>query len=290
MRKTALFLAVGLFLACLPAGRSHSAGVGLSTADEITIFGSRLDGSSRNAKVSGQSAQLSGFFTYGAAIYQVPLPPSADRVKMEVAFDNQNGKWLKMYVYNYGTVYDDPGYRNKYLAPNWRLWQATNGNGSWSTKNPEYLYTTSSDGRLDYLGPDNQLRVLFYADGGVPFIGDGRFLIKQIKITYSSSEAVAAQIITSANAWIEGSYLLVKGAGQNKVKIDLAGYESIGKAQALRSARVEAYRNLAVALGKISPQGGTARIPGARVRSTKFFEDGSAEIVLELPLADLQTK
>jgi hypothetical protein len=260
----------------------------LALAEEITIDGSRLDGSSRNAKAAGQAAHLSGFFTYGTAIYQVALPASADRVKMELSFENRSGKWLKMYVYNYGTVYDDPGYRNKNLAPNWRLWQATNGDGSWSTKNPEYLYTTSSDGRLDYLGPDNSLKIMFYADGGVPYLGDGRFLIKQIKITYTSSQAVAGQIVTSANAWIEGSYLLVKGFGRNKVKIDVAGYESVGKAQALRAARVEAYRNLAVALGKISPQGGTASIPGTRVRSTKFLEDGSAEIVLELPLADLQ--
>jgi hypothetical protein len=259
-----------------------------ASAEEITINGGRLEVSSRNAKAAGQAAQLSGFFTYGTAVYQVPLPASADRVKMELSFENRGGKWLKMYVYNYGTVYDDPGYRNKNLAPNWRLWQATNGNGSWSTKNPEYLYTTSSDGRLDYLGPDNQLKIMFYADGGVPYLGDGRFLIKQIKITYSASEAVATQIITSANAWVEGSYLLVKGFGKNKVKIDVEGYESVGKAQALRAARVEAYRNLAVALGKISPQGGTASIPGTRVRSTKFLEDGSAEIVLEVPLADLQ--
>jgi hypothetical protein len=276
MRKTALFLAVTLLAA------------GLATAAGIIIDGSRLEASSRNAKAAGQSARLSGSFTYGAAEYSVPLPPSADRVKMDLSFDNQSGKWLKMYVYNYGTVYDDPSYRNKNLAPNWRLWQATNGTGSWATKNPEYLYTTSSDGRLDYLGPDNKLRVLFYADGGVPYLGDGRFLIRQIKITFSSSEAVAAQIITSANAWIEGSYLLVRGEGKDKVKIDVAGYDNIGKAQALRAARVQAFRNLGVALGKISPQGGTARIPGARVRSTKYFEDGSAEIILELPLADLQ--
>jgi len=276
MRKTAVFLAVMFFIA------------GLSSAAEVIIDGSRLEGSSRNAKAAGQAAQLSGFFTYGAAEYSVPLPASADRVKMELAFENQNGKWLKMYVFNYGTVYDDPSYRNKNLAPNWRLWQATNGNGGWSTKNPEYLYTTSSDGRLDYLGPNNLLRILFYAGGGVPFIGDGRFLIKQIKIIYSSSEVVAGQIVTSANAWVEGSYLLVKGFGKNKVKIDVEGYESVGKAQALRAARVAAYRNLGIALGKLSSQGGTARVPGTRVRSTKFLKDGSVEIVLELPLADLQ--
>ncbi|MBI4727320.1 hypothetical protein HY768_08900 [candidate division TA06 bacterium] len=278
MRKNTLFLAVWLTTA------------GLAAAAEITIDGSRLEGSSHNARAAGQYAQLAGFFTYGAAEYLAPLPVSADRVKMEVSFDNQRGKWLKMYVYNYGTVYDDPSYRNKNLVPNWRLWQATNGTGSWSTKNPEYLYTTSSDGRLDYLGPDNKLKILFYADGGVPYIGDGRFLIKQIKIIYSSSEAVAAQIITSANAWIEGDFLLVRGVGKGKTKIDLPGYESMTKSQALRAARVTAYKNLGIALGKISPKGGTANIPGAKVRSTKFMEDGSAEMVLELPLAELQPK
>ena len=290
MRNFTSFIAVVLAIAGLPAGRSPSAGAGLASAAEINIDGSRLEASSRNAKAAGQSARLSGSFTYGAAEYSVPLPPSADRVKMDLSFDNQSGKWLKMYVYNYGTVYDDPSYRNPKLAPNWRLWQATNGTGSWSTKNPEYLYTTSSDGRLDYLGPDNRLRILFYADGGVPYLGDGRFLIRQIKITYSSSEAVASQVITSADVWIEGDYLLVRGTGKGKTKIDLPGYESMTKSQALRAARVTAYKNLGIALGRISPQGGTANIPGARVRSTRIFEDYSAEIILEVPLASLQPK
>jgi len=276
MKKIKSFMAVVLAIA------------GLSSAAEVTIDGSRLEASSRNAKAAGQAARLSGSFTYGAAEYSVPLPPSADRVKMELSFDNQSGKWLKMYVYNYGTVYDDPSYRNQKLAPNWRLWQATNGTGSWTTKNPEYLYTTSSDGRLDYLGPDNRLRILFYADGGVPYLGDGRFLVRQIKISYSSTEAVAARIITSENAWIEGNYLLVKGTGKGKVTIDIPGYESMANTQALRVARVTAYKNLGIALGKISPQGGTANIPGAKVRSTKIMEGYTAEVILELPLASLQ--
>jgi len=278
MRKFTLFLMLTLSIA------------GMASGAEITIDGSHLEGSSRNAKVAGQAARLAGFFTYGAAEYSVPLPPSADRVKMELSFDNQSGKWLKMYVYNYGTIYDDPSYRNQKLAPNWRLWQATNGTGSWSTKNPEYLYTTSSDGRLDYLGPENRLRLLFYADGGVPFLGDGRFLIKQIRITYSSSEDIAARIITSANAWIEGDYLLVRGTGKGRVSIDIPGYESMARSQALRIARVTAYKNLGIALGRISPKGGTANIPGARVRATKMLEDSSVEVILELPLADLQPK
>ncbi|MDO9026652.1 MAG: hypothetical protein Q7U87_02090, partial [bacterium] len=268
MKKITSFLAVLLAVTGLSAGRSPWMGAGLASAAEITIDGSRLEAASRNAKAAGQSARLAGSFTYGAAEYSVPLSPSADRVKMELSFDNQSGKWLKMYVYNYGTVYDDPSYRNQKLAPNWRLWQATNGTGSWTSKNPEYLYTTSSDGRLDYLGPDNKLRVLFYADGGVPYIGDGRFLIRQIKITYSSSEAVAAQVITSADAWIEGDYLLVRGRGKGKTKIDVPGFESMTKSQALRAARVTAYKNLGIALGRISPKGGTANIPGAKVRST----------------------
>jgi hypothetical protein len=263
-------------------------------AAEMAVDGMGYAGSSRNILAQGTNGLLAGFFTYGAAVYEFSLPQGTDRVKFQIDFDNLKGKWLKAYVYNYGTVYDDPSFRNRKISPNWKLWQATQGTGIWSSQNPEYLYTTSSDGRIDYLGPDNKLQLLLYADGGIPYLGDGRFLIKQVKLLYSNSSAVAPLIIISENSWIEGDYLLVKGIGKSKNKVDMPGFEGMAKTQALRAAKVVAYKNLGKALGKISVQGGTANLPGVKVRSTKIDmptkEDFIAEVILELPLASLQPK
>jgi hypothetical protein len=261
-------------------------------AGEKSINGSNFAGSSRNISAQGQYGMLAGFFTYGTAVYEFDLPQSTDRVKFSLEFDNLKGKWLKIYVYNYGTVYDDPQVRNKKIPPNWRLWQATDGTGQWGSRNPEYLYTTSSDARIDYLGPDNKIKLLLYADGGVPYLGDGRFLVKQLKLTYSTSEAVVPRIKTSDKAWIEGDFLIVKGTGKGKVTIELPGYDNMAKAAALRAAKLDAYRNLALALGKLSPAGGSAAIPGAAQREVKYGLGGPkeviAEILLEVPLASLQ--
>jgi len=128
---------------------------------------------------------------------------------------------------------------------------------------------------------------MFYADGGIPFISDGRFIIEQIELEYSTSERLIPDIVTSKDVWIEGNFMLVKGVGRTKTRIDAPGYEALPKLTALRLAKVDAYKKLAVALKKIPLSGGTAAIPGSQVRSTRYIGGTEVEIILEVPLASL---
>lgn len=254
------------------------------------IRGKDYSGESRQTSVFGDQAILKGLFSYGTAVYQFQLPAATDRVKARLSFKNLKKKWLKIYVYNYGTAYDDQSIRNKRLSPNWRLWEATDGDALWESRSPMYLYTASYDGRIDYLGPQNIFKILLYADGGIPFISDGRFIIEHILLDYSTSESLIPGIATSKDVWIEGSFMLVRGVGRTKSRIDAPGYEALPKLTALRLAKVDAYNKLAVALKKILLSGGSAAIPGSQVRSTRYVSDTEVEIVLEVPLASLHQK
>jgi len=262
----------------------------IAAQNNINIKGSNYSSESRQAAQLGEAALVKGLFSYGTVIYQIKLPSSADRVSFKIRFNNLRNKWLKVYIYNYGVSYDDLSVRNKRLAPNWRLWEATNTSGLWESHSPKYLYTTSYDGRIDFLGSQNTLKLLLYADGGIPYISDGRFVIEQITVEFSTSDKVVSEIITSKDVWIEGNYLLVRGQGYSKSRIDQPGYEAIPRAAALRLSKVDAYKKLAIALGRISPKGGTAAIPGSRVRSTLYKSDTEVEIILEVPLASLHDK
>ena len=259
----------------------------LTAQNNKKIKGKAYSGESRQTSVSGDQALLKGLFSYGAAVYQFQLPATTDRIKAGVNFKNLKNKWLKIYVYNYGTAFDDLSIRNKRLDSNWRLWEATNSDGLWESRSPKHIYTTSNDGRIDYLGPQNIFKVMFYADGGIPFISDGRFIIEQIELEYSTSERLIPDIVTSKDVWIEGNFMLVKGVGRTKTRIDAPGYEALPKLTALRLAKVDAYKKLAVALKKIPLSGGTAAIPGSQVRSTRYIGGTEVEIILEVPLASL---
>lgn len=262
----------------------------LVAQENIEIKGKDFSEESRQTSVSGDQAILKGLFSYGTAVYQFQLPAATDRVKAGISFRNLKNKWLKIYVYNYGTAYDDQSIRNKRLSPNWRLWEATNGDDFWESRSPMYLYTTSYDGRIDYLGPQNKFKILLYADGGIPFINDGRFIIERLRLEYSTSESLIPDIATSKDVWIEGNFMLVRGSGRTKSRIDAPGYEAIPKLTALRLAKVDAYKKLALALKKIPLSGGTAAIPGSQVRSTRYISDTEVEIILEVPLASLHEK
>ncbi|MDQ7798396.1 MAG: hypothetical protein RDU76_05585 [Candidatus Edwardsbacteria bacterium] len=262
----------------------------LAARENKTIKGKDYSGESRQTSVSGDQAMLKGLFSYGAAVYQFQLPAATDRIKAGLSLRNLKNKWLKIYVYNYGTAYDDLSIRNKRLSPNWRLWEATNSDGLWESRSPQYLYTTSYDGRIDYLGPQNIFKILLYAEGGIPFISDGRFIIEQILLDFSTGESLLPDIATSKDVWIEGNFMLVRGVGRTKNRIDAPGYEALPKLTALRLAKVDAYKKLALALKKIPLSGGTAAIPGSQVRSTRYISDSEVEIILEVPLASLHEK
>ncbi len=263
---------------------------------ELALKGGAFDPStSRNVSPQGGAALLAGMFSYGAAVYEFPAPPGLARAGVEVEFDNLRGKWLKLYIHNYGTARDDEAVRNRRLAPAWRLWEATDQGGAWRTKNPKLLDLKSNDGRIDYLGPQNKVKLLLYAHGGVPYIGDARFLIKSVSLIFPDEDQAGLQevkdlLVTSEDAWVEGEFLLVRGKGLPPVveRSRDAGGQASGRIAATRAAKVVALRNLAVALGRIPRTGGTAMVPPNRVRDSKYNADGSAEVVLEVRLGDIK--
>ena len=255
------------------------------------LKGKEFSKESRQVSIENDNALLRGFFRFGMAVYETKVPATTDRIKAQIKFKNINNKILKIYIYNYGTAYDNPVLRNKNLPANWRLWESTDQSEDWESNNPKYIYTSSYDGRIDYLGPQNIFKVMFYADGGIPFISDGRFIIEQIMLEYSTSESLLPDIVTSKDVWIEGNYLLIRGRGYSQSKINLPGYEAMPRITALRLAKVDAYKKLGIALKRIPLAGGHAAIPGSQVKSIRYISDTEVETILEVPLASLhQTK
>jgi len=263
-------------------------------AGELTLDGRNFSTElSRNTGVQGQACLLAGNFSFGAAVYELAVPPGTGQAGAEIEFENLKGKWLKLYVFNYGPARDDEAVRNRRIDPAWRLWQATDGGGVWRTSNPELIDLKSGDGHNDFLGPQNKLRLLLYAHGGVPYIGDARFLIKKVSLIFPDADQaglddVRSKIVTSQDAWIEGQSLLVRGRGLPPLQE--TGTEGSRRMLAVRAAKVVAMRNLGVALGKILPAGGTAQLSGFTVRDSRMNPDGSAEVVLELPLEKIIPK
>lgn len=259
-------------------------------ATELTLDGSAFAPESKNTRPEGQSALVAGMFSHGAAVYEFTAPQGTDRFKAALRFSNLKGKWLKLYIYNYGSDADNLQFQNENLDPRWRLWQATNGEGGvWASANPEWVYAGSPGDRFNFVGPGDKIKLLLYADGGVPYFSDGRFLIERVTLDCDAPTAEAASgvvplLVTSELAWVEGGFLLVKGVGKQAVNPNRPGDENARRALATRAATVVAYRNLAVALGRIPRSGGTGQIPGTRVRETRDLGEGEVEVTIEVPL------
>ncbi len=253
---------------------------------ELKLEGRSFAPGSRHVTAENSGALLAGMFSYGAAIYEFPAPPGLSRAGVELEFENLKGKWLKLYIYNYGPAQDQDAVRNRWIDPNWRLWEATAGSGTWMTGHPEYIDLRPENGRDDYLGPQRQIRILLFAHGGLPYIGDARFLIKRVSLVFPDEadiKKIKDLLVLSQDAWVEGEFLLARGRGRPSP----SGEERAGRIAALRAAKVLAMRNLAAALGRLPGDRGTAAVPPHRVRDTQYHPDGSAEVVLEVRISDL---
>jgi hypothetical protein len=261
---------------------------------EIFLNGSAFSPKSKNASTNGSAGKVAGMISYGAVIYEFSLPPGTKRFKASVQFVKQRGKELKIYIYNYGPFADNDTADNKKLASNWWFWQTAENDGVWISTNPEWSYTGGPGGKYDFLGPQSRLKILLYADGGVPFLGDGCYLIQRVAIisddaAEGANASATPVIIASENARVEGRFLLVSGLGVVNPKTT-GDDEKTKRLMAIRAAIVVAQRNLAVALGAIPQIGGETQITGYRVHETKDLGNGQYRVTIEVPLDIIQTR
>ncbi|MEW6685253.1 MAG: hypothetical protein AB1393_03490 [Candidatus Edwardsbacteria bacterium] len=241
----------------------------------------------RDQRYFAGGARLYSGLRFGCAIYEFSLSDKIEEFSISVDFVNSRNKQMDIYIYNYGTRQDNEAIRNKHLDKHWRKWESTSTGNNWHSSQPRKMFTSSGDGQIDFLGPGKKVKILFFAEGGIPYLTDEIFYINEVKIEFTpKSEIVLPQIKTSENAWIEGDFLLAKGKGYAKA----SEVESAKKAMAIRAAKVVALRNLAVALGEIDEKRQKALVPGARVREIHELSDGGAEVILELPLSKIKMR
>lgn len=274
MRKVYFFLFVLIFT------NGFSATIRLN-GDEFTAnsYGVKIDHSHYP-----NSAKL-GSFRGGYAIYEFTFPKTVTSFKASVIFENVNSKSMDIYIYNYGTKRDDESIRKSKFDPHWIIWEPTSTANTWSSSRPEFLPARSANGVFDFTGVGDKVKLLLYADGGIPFFTTEVFYINRVILDYSCIEIpgfdlILEKIEQSSDIWIEGDRILARGKGYPPQ----GAFEAQKRALAQRAAKVVALRNLMIVLSDTT-QG---IVKGARVKESILLEDGGVEVIVELPLQNLK--
>ena len=166
---TALLLLLSLY--CLElTGVSHTGEKALTLNGEQ--FSPLSVGAYSSTQLSGHSCKLFGILRSAYAIYDFRVPKYLDSFAASVRVKNPRGKKIDVYLYNYGTKREQQLLSKPDLEDRWIRWESVLVDGDWRSRSPEFIWAASKTGALDFLGPYGVVRLMFYADGGLPPVFD----------------------------------------------------------------------------------------------------------------------
>jgi|GEM_PF-1209539 len=251
-------------------------------------------GAYSSTQLSGHSCKLFGILQSAYAIYDFKVPKYVNSFAASATVKNPREKNIDVYLYNYGTKREQQMLSKPDLDSEWIRWESVLVDGDWRSRSPEFIWATTKTGALDFLGPYGVIRLMFYADGGLPPDEDEIYFIDKVSLIWSEGIDVDSllQALSSEKVWRQGDFLITEGIGLRPQGVPPAQ----ARAMAVRAATVEAQRNFAEILGEIEKvkRGSetttttTATVRGARIRETEYLEDGSVKVIAELPLSTLK--
>lgn len=214
--------------------------------------------------------------------YEIELSSTTLAVKLEVIFENPNRHEMDIFVWNYGSRPIDPTLKKQDLDSHWILWESTRKESNWESRHPAILILKEENGIIDFLGKNHTLKLLLYADSNESFD------INQIKIDPTPYQVIGERVESNRDVWLENGKLFARGIGMYPSQITNKGSD---RANTLRAAKVEAMRRLVeviygveVTEDKITVVG---ELSGLTEVSAQLLSNGMAEVILELPLANI---
>lgn len=236
-----------------------------------------------------RGVKLFGLFFPGYVIYEFPLNPHQPSAGLSVRFENARQQQMDVFVWNYGTRTTSDAMRKENLDSHWILWESTSQGADWQSSRPEYLTLREGRGAIDYLGDENILKLLLYADGGMPPVSDELFYIDALTLRFPTYEEIFKRVTAMDSVWIEGQYLFAKGVGFAPAE---AKNPAMGRATAYRAAQLDGYRNLAKAIYGAKKVDNkeiiVGDLKGVTEKSNQAIDNNGIELILYMPLSMIE--
>lgn len=221
------------------------------------------------------------------AIYNFEFRADAERISASADIENPSGREIDVYIYNYGERRETDLLSKPELNDRWIRWETVLVDDNWESRSPQFMTVKTEGGAFDLLGPHNIVRLLFYADPGVPPQNEV-FIIKKVTLAYETAFDFAS--ITKSDTskvWRNGDRLYAYGIGHPPSNVTNQGQ---ARAMAIRAGTVDAQRNLLSHLKSITSNETdghasiSGRLTGAVTEDTEYLDDGSVRITLSIPI------
>ncbi|MCP4634670.1 MAG: hypothetical protein GY855_17205 [candidate division Zixibacteria bacterium] len=281
MKKTFILLIILVLCSGIP--------LSVCTAERINItvpgadFSPFSKGCIKAQRAKSNSCLLNAINKGEYAIYDFELRADALKISSTADISNPAHRDIDVFIYNYGKKQEADLLSKPELEGNWIRWETVLVDTMWHSRSPEFLDAVTSKQEFDLLGPHNIVRLLFYADPGVPpknevFFINSVSLIYETSVDFSDSDLNALE-----NVWREGDRLYASGIGHPP---ENAINKAQSRAMTIRAATTDAQRNMLGYINEISSSVQNGKIiiegvlTGASTHATKYFEDGSVQVTI----------
>ncbi len=268
---------------------------GNASAELLTInlpgggFSPFSKGCIKSADNNNNACILGAISSGGYAIYDYEVRADAKKISVSAQIENPSNRKIDVYIYNYGKRTEDSLLSKPNINRHWLRWETVIVDKNWKTRSPEFLETISKNGEINLLGPHNIIRLLFYADPGLPPKNEV-FIIDSVSLNYQTTINFSLNTKSTGNkVWKDDGKLYSYGTGNPPSNAISKGQ---AKAMAKRAAIADAERNLLSYLRgiPIPPFKGSRtisfseRLAGATTEKVEHLDNGSVKITISVPI------
>jgi hypothetical protein len=244
-------------------------------------------------ETAGEELQLLGGPAGSWVVYSVTPPPWA--VSFALAVDwwaVRPGDGLAVYVYDHSNSPAPAVTANPDLDEHWRLWQSSRDVTRFASSNPRYLLLDGPNpGGLIPRGADGALRVLLYADGGLPLATDEAVYLRELEWTFSKRDELWRPTPEWSDLYLDADAAgfdfaddLLYAEGTGRAPVEYRG-TARGRYLALRAAVVEALKLAVVRINEqVRLEVQLDELPGYRVVERAEVGDGWWRALVAVPL------
>jgi hypothetical protein len=238
---------------------------------------------------------LTGGQTGSWAEYEARLPSWVESFAVDVEWwSPRPGDGIAVYLYDYGAkgldaILGAPGG----LDYHWRLWSVSTDRYGFNSSSPEFLLTRGGNpGGLRPVDDAWRVRLLIYADGGLPFVTDEAVRLERVRWNISERDELWAPDSPSWGALVvpadapgfdfERDLLVASATGRPPAGEELTAR---GRLLAVRAATVQALALAVAYLGDVTTD--TVKpdqLPGYRILESRQLDDGRWLVEIGIPL------
>ncbi|MCD4732918.1 hypothetical protein K8R78_01625 [bacterium] len=246
----------------------------------------RLDDS-----VFADGARLLGGVHGAGAVYELTVPVWARSVALAVDWwTPRPGDGIALYVYDHSADSTDEFLGLPGEDLHWRLWGSSTDSSGLAVGSPEFLLLSRENpGGITPIDSEGTLRVLLWAEGGLPFVTDELVYLEQLRWRFSERDELwrrtpewsSLSVPADATGFdFQRGLLIAGGSG----RAGQAG-SARGRLLAARAATVQALNLAVVYINEVVQRGvDSGKLPGYRILSEEELPGGSVRVEVGIPL------